>query len=201
MPFPHSEKRHDVVSVWEGGGGEEQLKARWLSKICDRNATHRAYLGCSWFHSGPTVPLHELIHYSICLLGSTLRLTLSYELDKQSWIVPFPGWFSLLPFIILCKRRRAIVFLSPFLSHSHGRLFSKVPGNRCMKRPGRRDESHSHLKTHRGAVRVCNCPLQTLEIHLRFLGEAHYWLGESMAWVWWIPNVRLNSQSLPGLLP
>lgn len=124
MPFPGGEKRHDVDSVWEGGGSEEQLKARWLSKICDINGMHRAYLHCSQFHSGPTVTLHELIHYSICLPGSTLWLTLSYELDEQRRIVPCPDWFSLVPFIMLCRGRRGIVFLSPFLSHSHGR-FSK----------------------------------------------------------------------------
>lgn len=75
---------------------------------------HRAYLGCSRFHSGLTVPLHELIHYSICLLGSTLRLTLSYELDKQS--------FELFPALV-----GSLYFPSSPSVRGEGPLFSSAP--------------------------------------------------------------------------
>lgn len=158
---------------------------------------HRAYLRCTGFHSGPTVPLHELIHYSRCLLGSALQLTLSYELDKQSWIVPHPGLFAGVPSIFLCKRR-AIVFPSSFLSHSHCWVFT---GPRDWWKDLWEGMNHTRVWKPTEELSVLAVVLfKPLEIHLRFLGDAHCWLGEDVARNWWILSVRSNSQNLPKLL-
>lgn len=164
---------------------------------CDRNGMHRVYLRGTGFHSGLAVPFHELIHYSICLLGSALWLTLSYELDGQRQIVPHPGLFSGVPFIFLCKRR-AIVFPSSFLSHSHGWFFKGL-------RDSGKDlgEGMNHTQVWQPTEELSGFAVvlfKPLEIYLRFLGDAHYWLGEDVARSWWILTVRSNSQNLPKLL-
>lgn len=141
---------------------------------------------------------HELIHYSIRLLASTLWLTLSYELDKQSLIVPHPGLFSGVPFIFLCKRR-AIVFPSAFLSHSLGWFFFK--GLRDSWKDLGEGMNHTHVwKPTEELSGFAVVLFKPLEIHLRFLGEAPHWLGGDVARRWWILGVRSNSQSLPKLL-